>query len=78
MGQVFSRGVPLRNLISKLSLSFHVSSSTFGMIFFPYLLEIIHEFKIDINDLILNLLLDEKFIEIIQKEILRSKRYERT
>jgi replication factor C large subunit len=78
MGQVFSRGVPLRSLISKLSLSFHVSSSTFGMIFFPYLLEIIHEFKIDIHDLISSLMLDEKFVEIIQKEILRSKRYERT
>jgi replication factor C large subunit len=78
MGQVFSRGVPLRSLISKLSLSFHVSSSTFGMIFFPYLLEIIYEFKIDIHDLISSLMLDEKFVEIIQKEILRSKRYERT
>ena len=78
MGQVFSRGVPLRSLISKLSLSFHVSSSTFGMIFFPYLLEIIHEFKIDVHDLISSLMLDEKFVEIIQKEILRSKRYERT
>lgn len=78
MGQVFSRGVPLRSLISKLSLSCHVSSSTFGMIFFPYLLEIIHVFKIDIHDLISSLMLDEKFVEIIQKEILRSKRYERT
>ena len=78
MGQVFSRGTPLRSLISKLSMSFHVSSSTFGMIFFPYLLEIIKEFKIDINDLISNLMLDEKFVEIIQKEILRSKRYERS
>ncbi|HZB64324.1 MAG TPA: AAA family ATPase [Nitrososphaeraceae archaeon] len=78
MGQVFSRGVPLRSLISKLSLSFHVSSSTFGMIFYPYLLEIIHKFKIDIHDLISSLMLDEKFVEIIQKEILRSKRYERT
>ncbi|MGI9009696.1 MAG: AAA family ATPase [Nitrososphaeraceae archaeon] len=77
MGQIFSRGVPLRSLISKLSLSFHVSSSTFGMIFFPYLLEIIYEFKIDIHELISNLLLDEKFVEIIQKEISRSKRYER-
>ena len=29
MGQVFSRGVPLRSLISKLSLSFHVSTRYF-------------------------------------------------
>jgi replication factor C large subunit len=77
MGQIFSRGVPLRSLISNLALSFHVSSSTFGMIFFPYLLEIIRELKLDINELISNLSLDEKFVEIIQKEILRSKRYER-
>jgi replication factor C large subunit len=74
MGQVFSRGVPLRSLISELSSSFHVSSSTFGMIFFPYLLKIIHDQKIDIHDLISNLMLDEKFVEIIQKEILRSKK----
>jgi replication factor C large subunit len=77
MGQIFSRGVPLRSLISNLALSFHVSSSTFGMIFFPYFLEIIRELKLDINELISNLSLDEKFVEIIQKEILRSKRYER-
>ena len=74
MGQVFSRGVPLRSLISELCSSFHVSSSTFGMIFFPYLLKIIHDQKIDIHDLISNLMLDEKFVEIIQKEILRSKK----
>jgi replication factor C large subunit len=78
MGQVFSRGVPLRSLISKLSLSFHVSTSTFGMIIFPYILQIIHEFKIDIHELVSNLMIDEKFVEIIQKEILRTKRYERT
>ena len=47
------------------------------MIFFPYILQII-ESKIDIHDLVSNLMLDEKFVEIIQKEILRSKRYERT
>ena len=41
------------------------------MIFFPYILQIIHEFKIDIHDLVSNLMLDEKFVEIIQKEILR-------
>ena len=78
MGQIFSRGIPLRSLISNLALSFHVSSSTFGMIFFPYLLEIIRELKLDIHELISKLSLDEKFVEIIQKEILRSKRYERT
>jgi hypothetical protein len=67
----------LRSLISNLALSFHVSSSTFGMIFFPYLLEIIRELKLDIHELISKLSLDEKFVEIIQKEILRSKRYGR-
>jgi replication factor C large subunit len=77
MGQIFSRGVSLRNLISNLSLLFHVSSSTFGMLFFPYLLEIIREFKIDIRELISNFMLDEKFVEILQKEMNRPKKYDR-
>jgi hypothetical protein len=77
MGQIFSRGVSLRNLISNLSILFHVSSSTFGMIFFPYLLEIIREYKIDIHELISNFMLDEKFVEILQKEMNRPKKYDR-
>jgi replication factor C large subunit len=77
MGQIFSRGVSLRNLISNLSLLFHVSSSTFGMLFFPYLLEIIREFKIDIRELTSNFMLDEKFVEILQKEMNRPKKYDR-
>lgn len=77
MGQIFSRGVSLRHLISNLSLLFHVSSSTFGMLFFPYLLEIIREFKIDIRELTSNFMLDEKFVEILQKEMNRPKKYDR-
>ncbi|HET8793549.1 MAG TPA: hypothetical protein VFM31_07130, partial [Nitrososphaeraceae archaeon] len=71
MGQIFSRGISVRNLLSHLSIFFHVSSSTFGMLFFPYLLEILSQFKIDIPDLISNLRLDEKFVDIIQKEMRR-------
>jgi len=71
MGQIFSRGISIRNLLSQMSVFFHVSSSTFGMLFFPYLLEILSQFKIDIPDLISNLRLDEKFVDIIQKEMRR-------
>ncbi|MGE0242503.1 MAG: AAA family ATPase [Nitrososphaeraceae archaeon] len=71
MGQIFSRGVSIRNMLSHLSVFFHVSSSTFGMLFFPYMLEIIREFKIDIPDLISKFRLDEKFVDILQKEISR-------
>ncbi len=74
MGQIFSRGVSLRNLISNLSMFFHVSSSTFGMLILPYMLEIIREFKIDIHEFISNFMLDEKFVEILQKEINRTKK----
>jgi replication factor C large subunit len=74
MGQIFSRGVSLRNLISNLSMFFHVSSSTFGMLILPYMLEIIREFKIDIHEFISNFMLDEKFVEILQKEMNRSKK----
>lgn len=74
MGQIFSRGVSLRNLISNLSMFFHVSSSTFGMLILPYMLEIIREFKIDIHEFISNFMLDEKFVEILQKEMNRTKK----
>jgi replication factor C large subunit len=77
MGQIFSRGVSLRNLISNLSILFHVSSSTFGMLFFPYMLEIIRVFKIDIHEFISNSMLDEKFLEILQKEMNRAKKNDR-
>lgn len=77
MGQIFSRGVSLRNLISNLSILFHVSSSTFGMLFFPYMLEIIRVFKIDIHEFISNFMLDEKFLEILQKEMNRAKKNDR-
>lgn len=74
MGQIFSRSVSLRNLISNLSMFFHVSSSTFGMLILPYMLEIIREFKIDIHEFISNFMLDEKFVEILQKEMNRTKK----
>jgi hypothetical protein len=74
MGKIFSRGLSLRNLISNLSTFFHVSSSTFGMLFYPYMLEIIQEFKIDIHEFISNFTLDEKFVEILQKEMNRNKK----
>jgi replication factor C large subunit len=77
MGQIFSRGVSLRNLISNLSILFHVSSSTCGMLIFPYLVEIIRERKIDIHELISNFMLDEKFVETFQKEMNRPKKYDR-
>lgn len=77
IGQIFSRGVSLRNLISNLSIMFHVSSSTFGMLFFPYMLEIIRVFKIDIHEFISNFMLDEKFVEILQKEMNRAKKNDR-
>ena len=74
MGQIFSRGVSLRNLISNLSTFYHVSSSTFGMLFFPYMLEILSELKIDIHEFTSHFMLDEKFVEILQKEMNRTKK----
>ena len=41
------------------------------------MLEIIHEFKIDIQEFISNFMLDEKFVEILQKEMNRTKKYDR-
>jgi hypothetical protein len=38
------------------------------------MLEIIREFKIDIHEFISNFMLDEKFVEILQKEMNRTKK----
>ena len=74
MGKIFSRGKSIKNLIQALSKLFHVSSSTFGILYFDYFLKIVSINNTDVSDLIYNSNLDIKYSELIQKEIERSLR----
>lgn len=74
MGKIFSRGKSIKNLIQALSNLFHVSSSTFGILYFDYFLKIVSINNTDVSDLIYNSNLDIKYSELIQKEIERSLR----
>ena len=71
MGTIFLRGQSVRKLISHLAQFFHLSSSNFGLIYFPFLLKIIYDHKIDVKELIFSLSLEEKFIEVIEKETIK-------
>ncbi|MFB5598618.1 MAG: AAA family ATPase [Nitrososphaeraceae archaeon] len=72
MGKIFSRSKSIRTMLLALSKYFHVSSSTFGIMYFDYFLNIISNNKINISEIIYNYNLDIKYIEIIQNEIARS------
>jgi hypothetical protein len=76
IGTIFSRGRSIRNIILTLSKYFHVSSSTFGTLYFPFLLKIMSNNKIDINEFIFTYSLDSKYLEIFSKEIERMKKVE--
>lgn len=76
IGTIFSRGQSIRNIILILSKYFHVSSSTFGSLYFPFLLKIMSNNKIDINEFIFTYSLDSKYLEIFSKEIERMKKVE--
>lgn len=72
MGKIFSRSKSIRTMLLALSKYFHVSSSTFGIMYFDYFLNIISNNKINISEIIYNYNLDIKYNEIIQNEIARS------
>jgi hypothetical protein len=68
MKPIFIRGQYMKNLLSVLSKQTHVTKSIFGSIYFPYLLQLLVDKKIDprkfsnISDL------DEKSSEALTKE----------
>jgi replication factor C large subunit len=74
MGTIFLRGKSVRNLLLTLSKYFHVSSSTFGIMYFGCLLKIMSSNNTNILNVVNNSYLDIKYSEIIQNEIERLER----
>ena len=74
VGTIFSRGQSIRNIILILCNYFHVSSSTFGILYFPFLLKIMCNNKIDINEFFFTYSLDSKYLDIFSKETERMKK----
>jgi replication factor C large subunit len=73
-GPMFARAQALRNLLSYLSEETHISKSTFGSIYLPYMLSILASQKINLKEFVQSLDLDVKSAEALSKEIGRIKK----
>jgi replication factor C large subunit len=73
MGPIFSRGRSMKGLLSEMAYETHASKSVFGAMYFPYLIRIMIDNKIDPHEFAEISNLDEKSGEVIAKEIDRVK-----
>jgi replication factor C large subunit len=69
MKPIFIRGQYMKNLLSALSKQTHVTKSIFGSIYFPYLLQLLVDKKIDPREFSNISDLDEKSGEALTKEM---------
>ena len=69
MNHIFVRGQSMKNLLSSLSKQTHVTKSIFGSIYFPYLLQLLIDKKIDPREFSNISNLDEKSGEALTKEM---------
>lgn len=69
LGPIIFRSQSLKELFTKLSYLSHTSKSNFGSFYFPYLLNILQNFGIDISEFLKTLDLDEKLKPVLEKEI---------
>ncbi len=69
MNPIFVRAQYMKNLLSDLSKQTHVTKSIFGSIYFPYLLQILVDKKIDSREFSNISNLDEKSWEALTKEM---------
>jgi replication factor C large subunit len=69
MRPIFARGNSIKNLLSSLSKQTHVTKSVFGSIYFPYLLQLLLDKKIDLKEFSNIPNLDEKYSEALVKEM---------
>jgi replication factor C large subunit len=69
MKHIFVRGQSIKNLLSSLSNQTHVTKSIFGSIYFPYLLQLLIDKKIDPREFSNVSNLDEKSGEALMKEM---------
>jgi replication factor C large subunit len=71
MAPIFVRGQLNKNLLFKLATKTHTSKSIIGSLYFPYLLKIMNDNKVDPEELVLDLNLDQKEVEALAKEMER-------
>jgi len=76
MGPIFIRGRSMKNLLSEMAYQTHTSKSVFGSFYFPYLIQIMIDNKIDPYEFAEHSNLDEKTGEALAKEMDRTKKKE--
>jgi len=76
MGPIFIRGRSMKNLLSEMAYETHTSKSVFGSLYFPYLMQIMIDNKIDPYEFAEHSNLDEKTGEALAKEMDRTKKKE--
>ena len=74
MGPIFARGQSLKNLMLDLAHQTHTSKSTFGSMYMPYMLQVMIDNKVDPEQFAEILNLDEKYGEVLAKEMKRAWR----
>src|ERR687889_432693 len=76
IGPIIARGNYVKDLLSNLSKQSHVTKSTFGSIYFPYLLQLLVDKKIDLKELSSIQNFDEKSYQALAKEmdLIKKKR----
>lgn len=73
MGPIFARGQSMKRLVSELSREAHVSKSTFGSMYLPYLVRVIHDNNEDPKKFAAMMKLDEKSGEALARETTRME-----
>ena len=74
MGPIFARSRSIKNILSEMAQKAHTSVSIFGSIYFPYLIQILIDNKVDPKKFAQVLTFDEKTGEVIAKEMERMKK----
>jgi len=77
MAPIFARAQSLRGLLSNLAKAAHTSRSTFGSFYFPYMIQVLLDNKVDPNRFARFSNLDENAVETLAKEMERARRRER-
>jgi replication factor C large subunit len=69
MRSIFARGHSVKSLLLNLSKQTHVTKSVFGSIYFPYLVQLLVDKKIDLKEFSSIPNLDDKSSEVLLKEM---------
>jgi replication factor C large subunit len=74
LGPIYARSQANRNLFKEIASEAHTSRSIFGATYFPYLIKVLLNEKIDPKEFILSNNLEEKYGDALLKEMERMKR----